>query len=853
MKGDRNLPKEDSAHWSVNHPAVWSETLPGSATAPLSVTLRHPGYPLTAMVARSGGFDALRAVANEYLKLVQPRILITDEVLQALIKDDRPEFGWLPVTWGPGALEQQRNPRGSFRVASELPSARPEHTLVLLAGYRMKDKTSAGGEVGLRVLMHVRSGPGNSRWAVLISGISTSRLPLGFKASKPLDPMGALLQSRIEAFANTLNFSQRSIDGMAYLDPTQDDSLRVFLSCSSPATDGRLPRNFRVVADFPSNGAEPIVRQRSERIAHAVAKVFEGDPASVSASVPPELEQRRPTRREANLGPLRINTLRVPSLLKRPGGAVEVRQTRLGNVNGDPSKVQTVTPVSLPLRSDKLAAAHAYLRGDELLRRLEAYGLLPGNYFKLIKQPLLLRHRAPLAGAGDGISVNAQVLPVGIGAGVYPQIAPQPIPGLMPELEVSFGWCDLAHRRRRRNDAGRLRAQPLGLTADARWAWHEFCHVLIFANLGELEFPFAHSAGDALAAIIADPDAKRVRHANERFITFPWVFTPRRHDRNAAAGWCWCGRRNLTRLARDGDNAPRERRLGYFEEQLMSTSLFRLYRCIGGDSGPVACRSAADYAVYLVMKAIQLLGLQQAVPAYTVNDFVNALMHADLTAGAWNINASWPEALSPRSVKRVGGCLHKVILWAFEQQGLNATADSTRTVEGPGLPPDVDIYIADRRIPGKGGYWPVPLDVPPGQTPDWHAADSGIALEQGRLVVRVRNRGQVTASDVQVACWVLKPGSTNPNNPAQWAPLPAASAAPIPTTVNLNSPAAFHFDPVLNGTPLTGPHLVKASATCPADRSNLDPMTTTPLTNVVTLLADLVANDNNIGLRVVTF
>ena len=74
-------------------------------------------------------------------------------------------------------------------------------------------------------------------------------------------------------------------------------------------------------------------------------------------------------------------------------------------------------------------------------------------------------------------------------------------------------------------------------------------------------------------------------------------------------------------------------------------------------------------------------------------------------------------------VQRHGGCVHKVILWAFEQQGLNATTVSSETVEGPGLPPNVDIYIADRRSAGKGGYWPVPLTVAPGQTPDWHAAD----------------------------------------------------------------------------------------------------------------------------------
>jgi hypothetical protein len=116
----------------------------------------------------------------------------------------------------------------------------------------------------------------------------------------------------------------------------------------------------------------------------------------------------------------------------------------------------------------------------------------------------------------------------------------------------------------------------------------------------------------------------------------------------------------------------------------------------------------------------------------------------------------------------------------------------------------------------------------------------------------VRNRGQVAATGVAVECWALPAGNPNANDPAVWLPLPASTGAP-PTTVNLNSAAAFRFDPVVGGTPLSGPHLVKASATCPADRSNLDPMTTTPLTSVVTPLVDLVANDNNIGLRILTF
>ena len=177
---------------------------------------------------------------------------------------------------------------------------------------------------------------------------------------------------------------------------------------------------------------------------------------------------------------------------------------------------------------------------------------------------------------------------------------------LPPELEVSFGWAELAHRSRLQNRAKRWRAQPLGLAADERWAWHEFGHVLNYASFGELEFRFAHSAGDALAAIVTDPEACRKGVPGDRFRTFPWIFVPRRHDRAAMRGWCWCGRRSLTRLSPPGADTSLLPHLGYFEEQLLSSSLFRLYQCIGGEDANLAVRrSASDYCVYLVMRAIQ--------------------------------------------------------------------------------------------------------------------------------------------------------------------------------------------------------------------------------------------------------
>ena len=45
-------------------------------------------------------------------------------------------------------------------------------------------------------------------------------------------------------------------------------------------------------------------------------------------------------------------------------------------------------------------------------------------------------------------------------------------------------------------------------------------------------------------------------------------------------------------------------------------------------------------------------------------------------------------------------------------------------------------------------------------------------------------------------------------------------------------------------------YLLIAQATCPDDGSNIDPATNSPCSQKPTPLIDLVANDNNLGLRV---
>ena len=826
-------------------------TLPKSS-APRSTSLHHPNQPVSGTARDDHLEQDLRDLGYRYLKSKQLDAGISDELLALLAKDDNktPNFGWLPLSWGAGKLEHKPNRLGSFWVARELHGKTVDRSVVLLAGYRLKGMQPAGGEVGLRVIMHLSPLGNGPDWTVRITGMSSSRLPQGFAGAPAIDADEARLQKRLADLVASLAYDAAAVDGMAYVDPAIDRRLRVFLSCARASPDGSVGRNFRLVAELPDDDDSPARLQAPvERISQATAHAFTLDPASCP---PPErTEVRRATREPTELDPLRVPTQRIPLRLQRKVGGqlvLQVRQTRLGQVSGDPDEVQRIRPNDLPLRSDDLAAAHAYLRGDEFMRRLGAYGLMPAQYFKRARLPLLLRHRAPLKGARDGISVNAQVRPVGVGADIWQPNSGQPA----PELEVSFGWAELAHRSRLQNRAKRWREQPMGLAADERWAWHEFGHVLNYASFGELEFRFAHSAGDALAAIVADPDACRKGVPADRFRTFPWVSMPRRHDRAADRGWCWCGRRNLARLSLPGADTSLLPHLGYFEEQLLSSSLFRLYQCTGGeDSVPDTRRSASDYCIYLVMRAIQLLGSEPVVPAYKVEAFVEALIDADVGTGVWRIAATWPEAPLPRPVHRVGGCVHKVIRWAFERQGLYAAVADDETFEGTGEAPPVDIFIADRRPGTPGGYEPVPLSAAAGQAPAWHAGDAGIKLGQGEVVVTVGNRGGLDAPGVTVQCWVLSAvGPTPDDDPNVWTPLAATTAA---QTVQHGSAVPFKFALPAGGATLpAGDYWVKASASCVDDPSNIDPAAGLAPAGQSVALAELVSGDNNLGLRKVT-
>jgi hypothetical protein len=332
------------------------------------------------------------------------------------------------------------------------------------------------------------------------------------------------------------------------------------------------------------------------------------------------------------------------------------------------------------------------------------------------------------------------------------------------------------------------------------------------------------------------------------------------------------------------DSTP-PRRKGYWSEQILSSSLFRLYRSIGGDTKVVgtqnqpdqaARESASNYSVYLIMRGIQILPTSTTVLTNHPDQFVSALIDADIGTINWDVQ--WDVTFPPPdkhnkyttksfSFHRIGGCVHKVIRWAFEAQGLYTAAGTITNT--PGLPPPVDIYILDRRpvseatpygdiAYGPGSYNPVSLDWDPGQSgsdvpPLWQADQSATVVAGGNISVLVGNRGIQPATNVVVSVWWRAwPANTAPpkwnDSPTGWKP---CTPSPGPgKTIGAGAPPA-KFDFTFNPPPAGTRYLVLAIATCGDDLANTDPTTSLPCSQDPTELIDLVPNDNNLGLIVV--
>ena len=732
--------QSDSGIWTPGKRAVctqsWSDP---NDEHPTSVLLRHPTDPFVRVLDKDIGISEsdLHQVAFEYLSQVNSGGYIDAHFpttwLEALKPGENdPCFGWLPIQ-SPVDADIPADPLASFWIerspalSGESASAaeeRAEHrwgegacqdagaagvdrTLILLASERFADYFFLGSGFGIRIVAHLR--PIETTFEVIISGMS-ARFPFGVYKQQlkwswdDVEKTNAFIQTLFsedikKEIATTLGLKSVCLQGLRLAQP---DGGEFWVERRGTGV-GKSGISFSFVFVGSCSRAGRLINKVALAAAATVgrARVFYSDPASKGA--PEELRWRRPARSEAALDQFRVeqqitvgpnDPLEYGSKLRVEVSPRFVRED--GRKKAAKSKKVNLPGAGPAIRSNNFSAVSAYKTIEQFFERLQAYGICANSYFRLAKLPLQVSYRSGIEpGPGkDGQTVNARVLPEG-----WPADAVGPTkPGTRPSITVHLALANLSHRSRKGWDRKkRSPAEPLGIAADPRWVWHEIGHVLLMASIGELEFRFAHSPGDALAAIVSDPESKLAVNAKARGRTFPWVFLPRRHDRCVSHGWSWSG--SLHRALASVPSRASAHRKGYWSEQILSSSLFRLYRCLGGDTidrdvtiDTIARQSASHYSVYLIIKAIQMLGPSRIVLAQDPDQFVSALIDADIGTSDWTI--TFPPKDGP-TFKKIGGCAHKVIRWAFESQGLYAAPGNI--TNAPGLPPPVDIYIKDLR------------------------------------------------------------------------------------------------------------------------------------------------------------
>jgi hypothetical protein len=506
------------------------------------------------------------------------------------------------------------------------------------------------------------------------------------------------------------------------------------------------------------------------------------------------------------------------------GQNVEVR----GEPGGQPGpSVPSGVNFYYKSRTNQFAAVNAYYHCDAKFELVRAFGfslasLFPANFGPSGTGPVMVWSRATIApGCGDGRCINAQVVQGAASRSIG---------------QIRFALADLSDFN-----------APLGLAVDDRFAWHEFCHALLVGATNNLEFRFAHSAGDAMAAIACDPDSKLVYENGWRGVTYPWVEGPmRRHDRDVGDGWGWFGQM-YDPAAYPSPSDP----AGYRAEQILSTTLFSVYRSAGGDAetGPKTAdisrrREVSNYILYLIVRAISALATS-AVPTRTPAIFANRLMEADIGTSVF----------AYAGASRPGGTLYKVIRWAFEQQGLYQAPAATWPQNSKGRPPRRDVYIDDGR---QGEYqftrnWrSQPQCLWLRDAADGQQGSQGPALNKTSFVyVRVSNRGLLDApatnvqvyenAGAQLDIW-SKPGLAG----STWKKLHlhpgGAAAANIPAGGS-GVLGPFEWQPVVSGRA----GLLVATST-KGDVASIDTAGLACATGPVSIV-DLVPNDNNLGFQ----
>ena len=457
------------------------------------------------------------------------------------------------------------------------------------------------------------------------------------------------------------------------------------------------------------------------------------------------------------------------------------------------------TDFDFDARTNDFAAVNAYYHTDRFFRLVRELGFDLHTYCSGTVFPTTVDHR------GMGTTVNAHC----VGNGAF---------GI---LRTAFALADLSNL-----------VQPLGLACDWRVVLHELGgHGILYNHVNSPNFGFSHSAGDSFAAMLNDPDSA----APDRFVTFPWENSVigRRHDRTPAAGFGWSGAIAL------GPFGPLDLG-GYNNEQILSTTHFRIYRSLGGDSTELAVRDfAARYVSYLILRTVGALTAATNPP--NAASYSAGLMTADF--GSWTTH------------HQIGGCYWKVIRWAFEKQGLFQPVAKPKPNNDPGSPPPVDVYIDD----GRGGeydyvaggawhqlqrFWET-TEIWNRHHPDGHGRhQTPVVGARNYAYVRVKNRGTQAAHDVEVRGWHCRPcaGLVWPDD---WKPMTTVSR----TVPSLAPGAEAVVGPFEWRPEVTGHECMLMGVSAAGDRANNDPAGFLPAAAGPTPVWRLVPNDNNLGLR----
>jgi hypothetical protein len=529
--------------------------------------------------------------------------------------------------------------------------------------------------------------------------------------------------------------------------------------------------------------------------------VFENDPVTTSGGP-------LPNATSAALNAVRVS--RVLLGLGPPSGGADPQQSLSGeNVQLSDVELPTVaaptedvgTDFNYDARTDNFAAANAYYLCDKFFRLLDGMGFTRTGFFTGTNFPSPVDHRGleendPTSPnfCSLGQCVNAHCLGTSTGNGIR---------------QTAFALADTGNT-----------TNPIGIANDYRVVVHELGgHGVLYNHVSSANFLFAHSAGDGVAAILSDPGSQ----AADRFVTFPWVNIGRRHDRTPAAGWGWAGQIALNPFDNTLDSG------GYNTEQILSTTHFRIYRSIGGDSAVLATQQfAARVTVYLIMRAI------------------GALSPATTPAGAegWATTLIGEDQGDWLTENLTGGCYRKVIRWSFERQGLYQPSGTATPNNNEGAPEAIDVYIDD----GRGGEY--------GYQPNWWSSQSvwnrlnpdGLPGHQepagttNYAYVKIKNRGTSIANDVIVRGYHCKPsaGLVWPNDLQPMTTAQLAAGTLQPNNAEEKTVGPFVWTPATNASGHDS-MLMIVSAT--GDTSNAD--TLTPGRTVENFR--LVPNDNNIG------